>query len=161
MRRPGISTSRPNGYVARSTVWPSDVSARMRWNSENAVPRGSNNGSGAIIKMCMRWRPDRAGESKEGTCYTTPRAAAGDTPRYIDDRSAQDYPHNIPSTTAGARRAAGAAVGAQDPRERRPDVLAAPRRRLREAVGHRASRVVLLVPGGARHLFRDGTGQRV
>src|SRR5262245_29207281 len=62
MRSPGSSTDRPNGYVTRSTVCPSVVSARMRWYSENGVPRGSKNGSGAIIKMCMRGGPHvRAG----------------------------------------------------------------------------------------------------
>jgi len=50
-RSPGIETSSPNGYVTRSTVCPSSVSARMRWYSLNGVPRGSKNGSGAIIRM--------------------------------------------------------------------------------------------------------------
>src|SRR5215212_1986767 len=52
-RSPGSSTSLPNGYVTRSTVWPRSSSARMRWYSLNGVPRGSKNGSGAIIRMCM------------------------------------------------------------------------------------------------------------
>src|SRR5580765_1545470 len=50
-RSPGIETSSPNGYVTRSTVCPRSVRARMRWNSLNGVPRGSKNGSGAIIRM--------------------------------------------------------------------------------------------------------------
>ena len=50
-RSPGSETSRPNGYVTRSTVWPSSASARMRWYSLNGVPRGSKNGSGAIIRI--------------------------------------------------------------------------------------------------------------
>ena len=52
-RSPGIATSWPNGYVTRSTVCPSSSSARMRWYSLNGVPRGSKNGSGAIIRMCI------------------------------------------------------------------------------------------------------------
>ena len=44
-------TSCPNGYVTRSTSCPSVVRALMRWNSLNGVPRGSKNGSGAIIRM--------------------------------------------------------------------------------------------------------------
>ena len=55
-RSPGIATSWPNGYVTRSTSWPRSVSARMRWNSLNGVPRGSKNGSGAIIRMRMQLR---------------------------------------------------------------------------------------------------------
>jgi len=51
------------------------VRARMRWNSENGVPRGSKNGSGAIIRMCMEARPDRAGGVTKPTCYTTPPGA--------------------------------------------------------------------------------------
>ncbi len=51
--------SRPNGYVTRSTVWPSPVSARIRWYSLNGVPRGSKNGSGAIINMRMGCRARR------------------------------------------------------------------------------------------------------
>ena len=37
-------------------MWPSAISARMRWNSLNGVPRGSKNGSGAIIRMCIGGR---------------------------------------------------------------------------------------------------------
>ena len=54
-RRPGSDTSRPNGYVTRSTVWPSSSSAQMRWYSLNGVPRGSKNGSGAIIRIFTIW----------------------------------------------------------------------------------------------------------
>jgi hypothetical protein len=49
--QPGMVTACPNGYVTRSTSWPSVVRARMRWNSLNGVPRASKNGSGAIIRM--------------------------------------------------------------------------------------------------------------
>ena len=49
--QPGSDTSLPNGYVTRSTVWPSSSSARMRWYSLNGVPRGSKNGSGAIMRI--------------------------------------------------------------------------------------------------------------
>src|SRR5262245_42333442 len=76
MRSPLISTSFPNGYVTRSTVWPSEVSARMRWNSEKGVPRGSKNGSGAIIRMCMDGGP-AVDELTGPTCYTTPVPARG------------------------------------------------------------------------------------
>src|SRR5215210_4920070 len=34
-------------------VWPRSSSARMRWYSLKGVPRGSKNGSGAIIRMCI------------------------------------------------------------------------------------------------------------
>ena len=71
-RRPVIETSCPNGYVTRSTVWPSSRSARMRWYSLNGVPRGSKKGSGAIIRMCMDGRPSRpscgAGASRSVDC---------------------------------------------------------------------------------------------
>src|SRR5688500_6727254 len=33
----------------------------MRCNSEKGVPRGSKNGSGAIIRMCIPTLPDRVG----------------------------------------------------------------------------------------------------
>src|SRR5512140_2278480 len=58
IRSPGISTFSPNGYVTRSTVCPSSRSARMRWYSLNGVPRGSKNGSGAIIRIRMNGRVD-------------------------------------------------------------------------------------------------------
>src|SRR6187431_1511859 len=55
-RRPGSETSRPNGYVTRSTVCPSSSRARIRWYSLKGVPRGSKNGSGAIIRIRIKPR---------------------------------------------------------------------------------------------------------
>ncbi len=51
----------------------------MRWNSENGVPRGSKNGSGAIIRMCMRSGPIAAGRG-HGTYMLHYAARTGPTP---------------------------------------------------------------------------------
>ena len=50
-RRPGIVTSCAERIGDQIDLWPSAVSALMRWNSLNGVPRGSKNGSGAIMRM--------------------------------------------------------------------------------------------------------------
>ena len=69
-RSPGNVTSRPNGYVTKSTVCPRSVRARIRWYSLNGVPRGSKNGSGAIIRIRMGMGA-RSPEDAGVTCRTS------------------------------------------------------------------------------------------